>query len=106
MPIYQFQNPDEPEETIEVHQGMNEKHEYFDESGKKWNRVWSSPQLTSDTAIDPFSAKQFAEKTANGGTIGDLLDRSAEMSERRAAKTGGVDKIKESAEKRFYKGRK
>lgn len=106
MPIYQFQNPDNPDEIIEVHQGMNDKHEYKDEAGVEWKRVWSLPQVANDTKIDPFSARQFIEKTSNGGTVGELLDRSAEMSEQRAAKSGGVDKIKQDAEKRFYKGRK
>lgn len=41
--------------------------------------------------IDPFSEKQFLERTADkGGTLGSLFDRSKELSQMRAEKTGGV----------------
>jgi predicted nucleic acid-binding Zn ribbon protein len=38
MPIYLYQNP-ETDEVLEVLQGMNDKHEYFDEQGIEWKRV-------------------------------------------------------------------
>lgn len=47
--------------------------------------------------IDPHDRKAFAKKTAVPGTVGELWDRSKELSERRTEKEG-VDPIK----RRFY----
>lgn len=101
---YFYKNPNS-EEVIEVSQGMNDVHEYIDESGLKWDRVWTVPYASIDTHIDPFSSKQFVEKTKGKGTIGDLFDRSAEMSAIRAEKRGGVDPQKEKYEKDYAKAR-
>lgn len=103
MAIYVFSNPDNPSETVEVVQGMNDKHVYFGEDGKEWNRVFFSPQIAQDTRIDPYSAEHFKRKTERSKTVGDLFDMSKEMSDMRADKNGGVDKIREKAEKKFYK---
>ena len=92
MPIYMYKNP-KTGEVKDVLQGMNEVHEYS-ENGEEWDRVWSSPQIGMDTKVDPFSSKQFVNKTNKQGTYGDLMDRSAELSEKRAEKNGGVDPVK------------
>jgi hypothetical protein len=65
------------------------------EDGLEWKRIPSLPLVAFDTKVDPFSDKDFVKATAKGGTYGDLLDRSKEMSEQRADKNGGVDPIKE-----------
>lgn len=101
---YSYKHPD-TEEIIEVTQGMNDVHEYIDEYGMKWERVWTVPYAAIDTQIDPFSSKQFVEKTKGKGTIGDLFDRSAELSHIRAEKRGGVDPTKEKYEKDYAKAR-
>lgn len=83
MPIYTFEHP-ENGNTIDVVQSMNEKHEYFDEDGLQYKRVYYSPNMSIDSQIDAFSSKDFAEKTRDKkGTIGDLLDKSKELSEKR-----------------------
>lgn len=83
MPIYTFENP-KTGETIDIIQSMNDKHEYIDEYGIKYKRVYYSPNASIDSQIDAFSSKDFAEKTRNKkGTIGDLLDKSKELSEKR-----------------------
>lgn len=83
MPIYSFQNP-ETGEVIDVFQSMNEKHEFFNEVGLEYKRVYYSPNMSIDSQIDAFSSKDFAEKTRNKkGTIGDLLNKSKELSEKR-----------------------
>ena len=58
------------------------------ENGIKWNRVFSSPNAALDLNADPFSSKGFVEKTNSKGTMGDLMSRSQEMSEKRKNKLG------------------
>lgn len=87
MPIYLYQHPDTGE-VVEVFQGMNEDHVFFDEKGLEYKRLFISPNYAIDSKIDPFSAKDFAEKTRNKkGTIGDLLNQSKELSEKRGGQS-------------------
>lgn len=87
MPIYIFQNP-ETEELIEVLQKMDEDHKYIDEHGLEYTRLYTIPNYSIDSRIDPFSSKEFAEKTRNKkGTIGDLLNESKELSEKRGGQS-------------------
>lgn len=91
--IYLYEHP-ETGETREVIQGMNDIHEYF-EDGVKWNRVFTVPHASIDTKIDPNSAADFVKKTGSKkGTFGDMMDLSAELSERRAEQHGGEDPVK------------
>lgn len=95
MPIYEYQNP-ETGEVIEVIQRMNEEHRYIDENGLEWERIFSIPNASIDTKIDPFSNSSFIDKTKNmKGTVGDLQDQSRELSEKRASAMG-EDPIKTS----------
>lgn len=83
MPIYTFENPNSGE-IVEVMQAMNDKHIYIDESGLKYRRLYSSPNMAIDSQFDAFSSKDFAEKTrSKKGTIGDLINKSKELSEKR-----------------------
>lgn len=94
MPLYLYQHQ-ETEEIIEVLQGMNDKHEYFDEEGKEWKRVFTVPTASIDTRIDPFSANDFVNKTGNKkGTVGNMMDLSAELSQQRSEKVGSEDPVK------------
>ena len=104
MPTYIFQHPD-TEEYIEIFQNIEDKHVYIDEEGVNWNRIFTSPNLSTDTKIDPFSQKAFLEKTTGKGTIGDLMDRSAELSEKRAEQNGGIDPVKKQYFKEYSKKR-
>lgn len=103
MPIYLYSHP-ETGEIKEVFQGMNDEHSY-EEEGVKFKRIFTVPQASIDTKVDPYSKKDFKEKICNKkGTIGDLWDASAEMSEKRAAKDG-KDAIKEKALDNYAKER-
>lgn len=94
MPTYIYEHP-ETKQQIEVVQSMNDEHIYIDEGGLKWNRVFLSSELNTEGSINPWSNKDFIDKTSNTkGTYGDLLDRSAELSHARADQNGGVDPIK------------
>ena len=93
MPYYLYQNP-ETKEVKEIWQGMNETHTYM-EDGKPWQRIFTSPNTCIDGVLSNVSQQKFVEKTANmKGTVGDILDYSAELSERRAERNGGTDPVK------------
>lgn len=105
MPQYIYVNP-ETEEIIEVTQGMNDEHVFFDTNGLKWNRVFTVPNAGIDTVkINPFSKKDFLKKTDKAGTVGSLLDRSKEMSEKRKDKEG-FDPIQQNYFKEYSAQRK
>ena len=95
MPIYIYKHP-ESEQYEEVFQGMNDKHVYFDSDGLEWKRVFTIPNASIDSRIDPNSSKEFIEKTANKkGSFGDVMDFSKELSQMRSESNGGVDPVKE-----------
>jgi len=87
MPIYLFQHP-ESGEQVEVLLGMNEDKFYIDGDGIEWQRVFLAPNATIDAELDPFSSRSFIDKTNSKGSMGDLMERSKEMSEKRKDKLG------------------
>jgi hypothetical protein len=108
MPIYTYFR-ESTEEFIDIIQGMNDVHEYKGTDGSEddWKRVYYSPQMALDTQIDPFSAKQFNDRTREKkGTMGHLLDYSSEMSERRADQAGGIDPVKQKYFDNYAKERR
>lgn len=108
MPIYTYFR-DSTEEFIDIVQGMNDVHTYFGQNGDEddWRRVFYSPQMAMDTQIDPFSSKQFSDRTRDKkGTVGHMLDYSAEMSDKRASQAGGVDPVKQKYFENYSKTRR
>lgn len=96
MPIYTFKHP-KGEYYVDIIQGMNDVHEYIDKKGVKYERVFHKPNASIDSNIDPFSKKDFVNKTNKKGLkVGDLWDISGEMSEKRKQKAG-KDEVKEKA---------
>jgi predicted nucleic acid-binding Zn ribbon protein len=91
-PLYTYLN-EQTGETRDVFQGMNDDHS-FSEGGIAWRRVYYSPQMSIDTKVDPYSAKDFTKATNKKGTIGDMMDLSAELSNKRADKEG-ADPVKQ-----------
>ncbi len=83
----------------------DEPKEFTDEDGTKWNREWAPPQVNGQGSIDPWSNADFVNKTAGKGTMGDLLDRSKELSDKRAQEAGGKDPVKEKYYKQYAKDR-
>lgn len=85
---------------------MQDEHVY-EEDGVKWERVFTVPQASIDANIDPFNQQQFIDKTGSkNGSVGDVWDRSAELSAKRAEKAGGVDPVKAKYYKDYSKKRK
>ena len=104
MPIYVYKHP-EHEEYREVFQGMNDEHVY-QEDGVEWQRVFLSPNASIDNSVDPFSKQQFIDATySKKGTLGDMMNLSAELSEKRAEKMGGKDPVKEKFYNNYAKER-
>ena len=102
MPIYVYKHPEE-DLYEEVVQGMNDPH-IFSKDGIEWQRVFLSPNAAISTADDPFNGNSFVEKTANmKGTFGDMMDYSAELSERRSEERGGEDPMKKKLFKDYEK---
>lgn len=94
MPIYIYKHPDK-EEYKEVVQTMTEAHIYS-EDGTEWKRVFTKPNASIDTKVNAFDKNAFIAKTGNmKGTVGDMLDYSAEMSRKRAeTHVSGEDPVK------------
>ena len=104
MPLYTFSRP-ETKELKDVFFHMDETKEYTDQSGMAWNREYVSPQLNANGTVDPWDSKSFVDKTNSKGKLGDLLDRSSDLSKERASQNGGVDPVKEKYYERYSKER-
>lgn len=106
MPYYRYSHP-KTNEIKDIFQSMNDLHEYVDEKGIKWNRIFTAPELnTQDKLSAESSAKDFSRVVADQkGTMGDLWDRSAELSEKRK-KLYGEDKVKKEYYENWSKKRK
>lgn len=105
MPLYTFSHP-ETEEIKDVFFHMNDEKKFTDKDGIEWRREYRSPELNTTGSTDPWDNKQFVEKTgATKGTIGDLLERSADLSKERASQNGGVDPVKEKYYENYSKKR-
>jgi hypothetical protein len=85
---------------------MNELHEYHGIDGRQkglWRRVYVNPTLSSDTKVDAFDKKSFVNSTVGkNDTYGDLFERSAEASAKRAERYG-KDPIKEKTYAEYNK---
>ena len=104
MPIYLFQNPNTGK-IKEIVQPMNVEHIYS-EAGIKWERIFTIPQASIDTEIDAFSEDSFKKKTSNKKeTLGDLMDRSKELSEKRQS-IAGTDPVQNKFFEDYSKTRK
>lgn len=109
MPTYIFQHP-LTGDTKEISQRISDPHEYTDEGGIQWNRVFTVPHasIPNMTRIDAGSEKDFMNKTQGmGGTCGDLFDLSQELSEKRKSQENdGKDPVKQQFFKDYSKERK
>jgi len=106
MPEYLYENP-KTKKVVSIIQSIHDKHEYTDNNGLKWNRVFTAPELnTEGTLKADCSDKQFSEFTGKKkGNLGDLFDRSKELSEKRE-KIYGKDPVKRKYFKDWSKKRK
>jgi hypothetical protein len=103
--IYTFKHPTK-NKYIQISQSVNDIHTFFDENGIQWERIYDSPSLSIKTKIDPFSENDFLKATKEKrGSVGDMMDLSTELSEKRKERTGS-DPIQNSFFKEYSKKRK
>lgn len=94
MPLYSYRNP-KTGAIIEELQPMDAPHEYTDEKGIEYERVFSLPNLSKDNDLDAFNEKDFARKTRDKNyNLGEMWDLSKKLSEKRKSKAG-KDEVKE-----------
>lgn len=104
MPLYLYNNPTTGE-VRGVIQRMTEIHEYSAD-GVKWERVFTVPQASIDAEMDVYDSKGFVEKTGRKrGTMADIWDRSAELSEKRKDRNG-IDDVKNNYYDKYSSKRK
>ena len=102
MPEYIYEHP-ETGEQITVWQSIHEEHVYQVDD-VIYNRVYTIPQASIDTKVDPYSAKDFREKV-KVQNVGDMWDRSKGLSEKRKEKEGR-DPVQQQYFKDYSKKRK
>ena len=95
MPQYLFANPNDETQIVEVFFHMNDKKFYIDENGVEWRRIYTVPQACVDSDFDPRNKDEFIRRGAKYSTLGDLMDKSRELSEKRAEKEGFDPKRRE-----------
>lgn len=98
---------DKKNETVEVFQKMTDIHVYSGVSGNEegWRRVYTVPQAIVDSDFDPNNKEEFMRRGAKYGKLGDLMDKSRELSEKRASKEG-FDPVKRQFFDQYARERK
>lgn len=105
MPIYVFSHP-KTREVKEVFMPINGDHTFI-ENGVEWNREYDFNVSVKSSPISPWKKNDFLQKTNDmRGNIGDIMDISQELSEKRAEQNGGVDPVKKKYFQEYSKLRK
>jgi hypothetical protein len=102
MPEYLFQNPI-TQEIRSIFFKMNDNKKFSTEDGE-WIRLYTVPNASIDVKLDPRSRNDFIRRTEKYSTLGDLMDCSKELSEKREQKDG-VDSIKKEFFDQYSKTR-
>jgi len=104
MPIYRYKHP-KSGKVVEIIQKMTDRHEYCDENGTQYERVFENPNLSKDTIINPFSKNDFINKAHDKKmNVGEMWDLSKDLSNKRK-QIDGKDKIKQNYNKQKYESR-
>ncbi len=109
MPQYAFTRVDDPSVTQDLFYAMKDVPSVGSVvkiDGVKWRRVFTKPRMSVDTKVDPFSAKDYIKATNKNSIVGDLWDRSKELSLKRAEKEGGTDPVKQKFYRDYSRRRK
>lgn len=104
--IYVYEHP-KTGEQVEVVQGMNDPHTYTDDKGVEWKRVFIAPTAVIKNSVNEWDQTSFLKKTRDmKGTVGDMMDLSVELSEKRRASTGGTDPLQQKHFDEYAKRRR
>lgn len=105
MPSYLFCNPDDESKIVEVVMSVHDKHELV-KDGKVWNRIFTIPSAQIDAKLDANDPKSFVRYTSSRrGTVGEIMDLSAECSEKRAGQSK-QDPVKQKFYENYSQKRK
>ena len=107
MPYYDFLN-EETNEVREIFFHMRDEKQYNGEDGTEigqWRRLYTSPQLSIDTDFDPRNKEEFMRRGEKYKDLGSVIDKSRELSEKRAQKDG-LDNVKQAFFDQYAKDRK
>ena len=106
---YTFRNI-ETGECVEIEMPMKNYKHYQGVSGDEdcWEQVYETPQISmrnsTSAKVDPFSQKEFVDRTGKmKGNVGDMLDYSKELSEKREAAHGKEDPVKRKHFQKYEK---
>lgn len=96
MACYLYQHP-KTKKIVEVIQRMTEPHVYS-EDGIEFNRIFTIPNPSFDTKINPFSSKEFSSKMGRKkGKLDDMYREAEELSQIRKDKAG-----KDPIQEKYY----
>jgi len=90
MPYYDFLK-EQTNEVREIFFHMQDEKQYNGEDGTEigqWRRLYTSPQLSIDTDFDPQNKEEFMRRGEKYKDLGSVIDKSRELSEKRAQKDG------------------
>lgn len=100
MPIYIFRHS-KTGEYREVVMSIHDKKVFNGDNGDQiglWDREFINPYISTSSSLskaDPNDPAAFSRAVeGKNGTLGEMMDASAEMSLRRAEKNGGIDPVK------------
>jgi hypothetical protein len=94
MPLYEFANPLDENDRVDVFFHMNDEKRYVVD-GVEWRRVYHAPLSAIDTKLDARDKNAFIRRTEKYTRVGDFQSLSRDLSEQRAAKDG-KDGVKEA----------
>lgn len=104
MPIYVFSHP-KTGQVKEIFLPMNGPITYS-EGGVIWTREYAFNVAVKDSPVNPWKQNDYMRKTQEmRGNLGDVMDLSRELSEKRAQDNGGVDPVKQTYFKEYSQKR-
>lgn len=105
MPLFDFQS--DSGETISVYLTLNEPKESYQtqiKDGKVYRRIYTPFNVCKDTRSSDGTREDFQRMTEGKNlTMGDMFDKSKELSIKRAERNGGVDPVAERTYAKYQK---
>lgn len=107
MPIYIFRHA-KTGKYREIFLSVNDQKVFNGDSGDEiglWEREFINPYISTSSSLsraDPNDPAAFSRAVeGKKGTVGEMIEASAEMSARRAERNGGIDPVKKKAQEEY-----